>query len=198
MQKFWKKLPGLGITGYLLLGAGLPAIAQSERWPTEVEQQQLQQIMRQRLPDLATSEFYPDRRTLAERWIVAEFARAWAAVDPAVAPYLGEWVAIEESLYIYPSSTPGQVCILDIYLDEGDFYTGQVREGKVYTTTNLVFLLDGNFLGNTFIYEDQPGIYEYAYPRPLLDPATTLGAYYPAAIAAFEAMNCEIGLPNRL
>jgi hypothetical protein len=198
MPKHQKILPGLGISGCLLVGLSLPAIAQSERWPTEAEQQQLVQEMQQRLPDLEASGFYSDRRTLAEQWVVTEFSRAWAAVDPAVAPYLGEWIAIEESLYIYPSTTPGQVCILDIYLDEGDFYIGQVRNGKVYTTTNLVFILNDNFLGNAFVYDDQPGIYEYAYPRPLPDPVTTLGEYYPAAIAAFEAANCAVGLPNRL
>lgn len=197
MKHYLNPFTSLGMGGYLLIGLISPAIAQSDRFPTDAEQQALVQQMRQRLPELQSSGFYRDYRTLAEQWVVTEMVSAWMAIDPAIAPYLGEWTAIEESLYIYPSATPGEVCVLDIYLDEGDFYMGQVQDGKVYTTNNLIFLQDSGYLGNAFIYDGQPGIYEYAHPRPLVDPVTALGEYYPEAIAAFEAANCLVGLPPR-
>ena len=198
MKYLLNPLANLSVGGVVLMSLALPSIAQSERFPTDVEMAPLVQEMRQRRPDLQASGFYTDRRTLAEQWFVDEFANTWAAVDPAIAPYLGEWTAIEESLYIYPSTTPGEVCVLDIYLDLGDFYTGQVRDGRVYTTNNLVFLLDGDFLGSTFVVDSQPGIYEYAHPRPLPDPAESLGEYYPELVTQFAAANCVTGLPNSL
>jgi len=189
-------VPSLSIGVGVLLALAGPAIAQPERFPTDAEMAQLVQEMRQRLPELQTSGMYTDRRTLAEQWVIAEFSRIWAAVDPAIAPYLGEWSAIEESLYIYPTTTPGEVCILDIYLDQGDFYTGRIQDEKIYTDVNLVLLLDNGYLGSTFVYDNQPGIYEYANPRPLPDPKAALGEYYPAAIADFESANCAVGLPT--
>jgi len=188
------RIVSIGVS--VVLGLVLPAIAQSERFPTDAEQQQLMQQMRQKLPELEASGIYTDRRTLAEQWVAAEFSNIWAEGDPAIAPYLGEWVAIEESLYIYPSMTPGEVCILDIYLDQGDFYTGQVHDGNIYTDANLVLLLDSGYLGSTFVYDNQPGIYEYANPRPLSTPLEALSEWYPDAIAAFQAANCAVGLPT--
>ena len=90
----------------------------------------------------------------------------------------------ENALYHYPR------CILDIYLEQGDFYIGQVRDGKVYTDQNLVLLLDSGCLANMFVYDDQPGIYEYANPRPLPNSSEALGRYYPAAVTAFETSDC--------
>ena len=104
----------------------LPAEAQSERYPTETELQQLAQELRQKIPELENSGFYNDRRSFEEWQEISVYVDAWAEVDPEIAPFLGEWGAIEESLYIYPSTTTGEVCILDIYLDLGNFYTRPV------------------------------------------------------------------------
>lgn len=187
----------LGSVWALVLAClALPAVAQSERYPTEAELQQLVQELRQKIPELQASGFYSDRRTFEEWQEISVYVEAWAGADPVIAPFLGEWSAIEESLYIYPSTTRGEVCILDIYLDEGDFYLGQVRDGKVYTDQNLVFFLDNNFLGNASVYDNQPSLYEYANPRPLPNPSEELGQYYPEAVAAFAASGCLVGLPQ--
>ncbi|MBD1874884.1 hypothetical protein H6F75_15460 [Nodosilinea sp. FACHB-131] len=173
-----------------------PAIAQSERYPTATELQQLAQELRRKIPDLQASGFYSDRRTFEEWQERSAYAEAWADVDPAIAPFLGEWTAIEESLHIYPATARGGVCILDVYQDESKLYTGQVRDGKLYTDQNQVFFLDNNFLGNAAVYDNQPSFYEYAHPRPLPNLSEDLGQYYPETIAAFEASNCLVGLPQ--
>jgi hypothetical protein len=180
--------------GLALATLALPAMAQLQRFPTDAELQQLIQEFRQQFPELQAS--YEDRRTPAEQQAVSNFSDAWAEVDPDIAPFLGEWTAVEESLYIYPAATRGEVCVLDIYLNEGDFYKGQVRDGKVYTDRNLVFLLDSGYLGSTFVYDDEPGLYGYANPRPLPNPVEALGQYYPEAVAAFEDAECLVGLPQ--
>ena len=187
----------LGSVWVLVLAClALPAVAQSERYPTETELQQLAQELRQKIPALQASGFYSDRRSFEEWQEISAYLDPWAEADPAIAPFLGEWVAIEESLYIYPSTIRGGVCILDIYLDQGDFYTGQVRDGHVYTDQNLVFFLDNNFLGNASVYDNQPSLYEYAITRPLPNPSEELGQYYPEAVAAFETSGCLVGLPQ--
>lgn len=182
----------------LLLVAVLPmsVLAQSQRYPTDAELQRLRQELRQKIPQLNTTGIYHDRRSPNERRTRNAFVEAWAKVDPAIAPFLGEWSAIEESLYIYPSKTRGTVCILDISLDIGDFYTGQIRNGKVYTASNLVFFLDSGFLSNAFVSENKPGTYEYANPRPLPGSLQKLQQYYPDMIAAFEKADCFTGLPK--
>lgn len=185
-----------GVWVLVLASLAQPAIAQSERYPTATELQQLAQELRRKIPDLQASGFYSDRRTFEEWQERSAYAAAWAGVDPAIAPFLGEWTAIEESLYIYPATARGGVCILDVYQDESKLYTGQVRDGKLYTDQNQVFFLDNNFLGNASVYDNQPSLYEYAHPRPLPNPSEELGQYYPETMAAFEASNCLVGLPQ--
>ncbi|MBW4460344.1 MAG: hypothetical protein KME47_08910 [Nodosilinea sp. WJT8-NPBG4] len=187
----------LGSVWVLVLASlAQPAIAQSERYPTATELQQLAQELRRKIPDLQASGFYSDRRTFEEWQERSAYAEAWADFDPAIAPFLGEWTAIEESLYIYPATARGGVCVLDVYLDESKFYTGQVRDGKLYTDQNQVFFLDDNFLGNASVSENQPSLYEYAYPLPLPNPSEELGQYYSETVTAFEASGCLVGLPQ--
>lgn len=179
------------------LSLTLPAVAQSKRYPTDAELQPLIQGMRQNIPQLVESGFYNDRRTESERQEVADFAAAWALVDPAIAPFLGEWTAIEESLYIFPGPVRGEVCIIDSYLEESEFYQGQVIDGKVYTDNNLVFVIDSGFLGNTFVVENYPGLYEYAHPRPLEHPANHYFAeYHPEIVAQFIQAGCLAERPE--
>ncbi|MBD2110236.1 MULTISPECIES: hypothetical protein [Cyanophyceae] len=179
-----------------LVSLAQPAIAQSERYPNATELQQLAEELRRKIPDLQASGFYSDRRTFEEWQERSAYAEAWADVDPAIAPFLGEWTAIEESLYIYPSALRGGVCILDIYQDQSKFYTGQVRDNKLHTDQNVVFFLDNNFLGNVSVYENQPSLYEYAHPRPLPSSSEELRQFYPETVAAFEAAGCLVGLPQ--
>ena len=177
--------------------ASVPVVlAQAERYPTEAELQQLLQDFRESIPTLEATGIYTDRRTPAEREARDAYADAWAEVDGAIAPYLGEWTAIEESLYLYPAADEGEVCILDIHLDLGDFYRGEVRNGKVYTTINHVLFLDSNYLNSASVYDAQPDSYAYANPRPLPESLEQLEQYYPEMVAAFREAECLTGLPN--
>ncbi|HEY9817811.1 MAG TPA: hypothetical protein V6D20_18710 [Candidatus Obscuribacterales bacterium] len=114
----------------VLISLGLPvaAKAQSLRFPTEAEEQALLEEMRQTIPQLRESGIYSDRRTALERDEAEAFSQAWAEVDPAIASFLGEWYAIEESLAIYPSPHQDVVCIVDTYLDISDFYLGVITQ----------------------------------------------------------------------
>ena len=192
-MKKWISFASVG----LLILTGLPvALAQADRYPTEAELQQLLQELRENIPELEATGIYTDRRTPAEREARDAYADAWAEVDTAIAPYLGEWTAIEESLYLYPAANEGEVCILDIHLDLGDFYMGEVRDGKVYTTINHVLVLDSDFLGSTTVYEGQPSIYPYANPRLLPESFEQLEQYYPEMMTAFYEADCLTGLPD--
>lgn len=182
--------------GVFVVASLLPALAQSERYPTEAELQQLRQELRQNIPRLEETGIYSDRRTPEQREARDAYAAAWAEVDPAIAPYLGEWTAIEESLYIYPSVTPEEICVLDVHLEAGNFYTGQIRNGNVYTTFNVVFFLEDKFLSFASVFEGQPNTYEFANPRPLPETLDQLEQYYPEAIAAFHEAGCLTGLPD--
>ena len=155
----------------------LPAFAQSQRHPTAAEIDVLLQELHDYIPNLLESGFYSDRRRPEERQQRDDFVEAWSQVDPAVAPFLGDWFAIEENLEIFPTADPGVVCVIDSYLDISDFYLGQVVAGHLQTDTNLTFVLDSGFLVSTFVYDNQAARYEYANPIAVKDPAA--GSYYP-------------------
>ena len=198
MKHFLAPLASLGVGGCVLMSLALPAIAQSERFPTDAEIAPLIQHVQQIRPDFQAEGYYTDLRTLAEKWVISEFANAWADVNPAIAPYLGKWTFLEASLYIYPATALGEVCVLEIYLGQGEFYTGQVRDGKLYTTNNLVFLVDGDIISGIYVVDNQPGIYDHANPQPLPDPSVALGEDYPELVSQFAAADCVTGLPSSL
>ncbi|MGB3491402.1 MAG: hypothetical protein WBA57_01650 [Elainellaceae cyanobacterium] len=187
------------LTALISLGLPVAAEAQSLRFPTESEQQSLIEEMRQTIPQLMESGMYSDRRTAIERDEAEAFSQAWAEVDPAVAPFLGEWYAIEESLAIYPSPHPGVVCIVDTYLDISDFYLGFVLNEKVYTSTHMTLVLDSDFLVSLGVYGDDqsPSHYEYAHPRIPQTPAAS--DYYvnmhPEIVEQFNRAGCRVGAP---
>lgn len=182
-----------------VVGQAAPVWSQSLRFPTEAEQQQLLQDMRQDLPERLESEIYTDRRTPEQRQQAAEFSEAWAEVDEAIAPFLGEWFAIEESLAIYPSPHRGVVCIIDTYLDESNFYMGFALNGHIYTTTNMVLMLDSGFLVSTFVlgYGEVPDHYEYANPRRLQHPADLeiFAQMHPTVVEQFQQAGCKADMP---
>jgi hypothetical protein len=186
-------LPALAVL--LLLPS--TAFAQLDRPPTDAEIDALLQAMRQDIPQLLETGIYSDRRSPEEREQIEALVAEWSVVDAAIAPFLGEWTAIEESLAIYPTGNAGEVCIIDTFLEESDFYLGRVVEDKIYTDINLILVLDSGFLVSTFVYEDQAGRYEYANPRSLVDPATSYFAeYYPHIPPQFQQAGCLINVPG--
>lgn len=187
---------------FLLLALGifllpLPAVAQSERHPTDAEVERLLEEMRQNIPNLIESGFYDDRRSSEVRQQRDNFVDVWADVDPAIAPFLGNWAAIEENLIIFPAPNQGEVCIIDSHLDASDFYLGRVVEGKLHTDTNLTLVLDSGLLVSTFVYDNQANHYEYGNPRPVEDPTTTYYAdYHPEIVEQFQQAGCLTGMPE--
>jgi hypothetical protein len=175
----------------------LPGLAQSERHPTAAEIEQLLQEMRQNIPNLIETGIYSDRRSPEVRQQRDDFVAAWAEVDAAIAPFLGDWIAIEENLAIFPTANPGEVCIIDSYLDLSDFYLGWVIEGQLYTDVNLTLVLDSGFLVSTFVYDNQAAHYEYANPRPVADPATSFyfAQYHPEIVEQFQQAGCLVESP---
>ncbi|NER82928.1 MAG: hypothetical protein F6K42_25905, partial [Leptolyngbya sp. SIO1D8] len=166
----------------------------------------LTQQMRQQIPQLLETGYYLDRRTVEEREQRNIFAAAWAEVDAAIAPFLGEWLALEESLAIFPTSTRGKACIIDNYLEGSKFYLGHVVNGKVYTDRYTVLTVDGDFLGSTSVYNNEANLYAYAHPHPLINPEvaafhidsvpSTFAENYPDVMQPFQAAGCLTDLPE--
>ena len=182
----------------VLLLLPLPSFAQSERHPTAAEIEDQLQAMRQNLLHLRQTGIYDDRRPHNMRLQRDTFAEAWSEVDETIAPFLGDWTAIEENVAIYPTANPGEVCEIDSYLDISDFYLGQVVEGHLVTDINLTFVLDSGFLVSTFVYDDEAARYEYANPWPVEDPTTSsyFTEYHPELVEQFQQAGCLIEDPE--
>ncbi|HEY9817812.1 MAG TPA: hypothetical protein V6D20_18715 [Candidatus Obscuribacterales bacterium] len=135
---------------------------------------------------------YFDLRTPVKREAAMAFSAAWAAVDPANAPFLGDWSAWDEGKAIYPSPNPGVVCIVDIYPEEYSFSMGFVVNHRIYTTTYATLVLDNEFLVNLFVSDQQPSQYSYLLPRPLEHPAAIsyIAQLAPEVIDQFDQAGC--------
>lgn len=189
--------PSLLLAAVALLLSPLPSLAQSSRYPTDAEIDRLMQEVRREVPDLVNGEFYGDRRTPAEIRQSGALVERWMDVDGAIAPFLGSWAAIEESLEIFPGAEPGQVCILDSAAESAYLYRGHVVNGRLYTERyNMVLGLESGFLVSMFVYEGQLGRYEYNNQRPLRNPVTSdyYTESYPELVAQFQQFGC-IGQP---
>jgi hypothetical protein len=176
----------------------LASFAQSDRHPSNTEIEKLILEMRQDIPKLMQTGIYRDRRSLKDRQQREAFVKAWFEVDSAIAPFLGNWTAIEENLVIFPSPNRGEVCIIAHNLDEADFYMGRVIDGNLSTDTNLTLVLDSGFLVSTFVSANQAKRYEYANPRPLNNPMTSsyYTQYHPKIVEQFKRAGCLTGIPK--
>lgn len=180
----------------ILVGIAKPTFA-SERYPTAEEMQSLIQQFKNNIPKLLHSSMYSDRRTPNQKQQISTFSQDWSNIDPSVAPFLGVWVAIEESKAIYPSRAKGKVCIVDSFLPERDgsggyvFTMGTVSKGMIRTEDKLVIVKQGNFLLSSFVSRGEPHGYEYAYPRPLRHPANLYSLERePEIIQKFRQAGC--------
>ncbi|MEG4858569.1 hypothetical protein QUB75_13125 [Microcoleus sp. K1-B6] len=195
----------------IILASCLPIIAQqSRRYPTENELQQLMNRFRNFVasPSPGNRDLYiRDGRNETEIQKLKAFVRAWLPVNPDVAPFLGQWTALEVTKNIYPSTIKGKVCIIHHYVPPPNgggigFAQGTVS-GKYIKTTTFTFLIQqGNYLGSAFIdtRNNQPVIYEYAWPRPLLDIAQLISSLPPAdrnrLLQKFKEAGCSDTLPK--
>ena len=196
----------------IIFGCCLPIIAQqSKRYPTENE---LQQLMKQFLsfvasPSPGNRDFYiRDRRNENETQKLKAFVRAWLPVNPDVAPFLGQWTALEETQNIYPSTIKGKVCIIETFIPTANdigisFAQGTISGKQVRTSERTILVQQGNYLGVTFINtsNNQAGIYEYAWPKPLVDPAKLMSYISQAdrnrLLQQFKEAGCSDTLPQR-
>ncbi|NJN21844.1 MAG: hypothetical protein HC812_12505 [Leptolyngbya sp. RL_3_1] len=171
-----------------------PEVLPFERYPTVAEIADLQAELSQSIPQLLTSGFHTDWRTPEQRQQRTAMVAAWTEVDREVAPFLGEWVAIEESLAIFPTATPGVVCIVDTYLGGSEFERGMIVAGALYTDGGSALVTEGAFLGNFFVTEGEAYSYPYSHPSPLQSPADIdiYASRYPDVVAEFEANGCLV------
>lgn len=196
----------------ILAAVSLPIIAQqSKRYPTENELQQLMNRFRNFVvapPEGSRGFYLRDPRNAAQSQDLKAFVRAWLPVNPDITPFIGQWTALEETTNIYPSSIRGKVCIIETFIppksDIGISFAVGTVSGKSIKTSNLTVLLQqGNYLGVAFINtnNDRPGIYEYAWPKPLTNPASLMGSVPPAKrnqlLQQFKEAGCTASLPKR-
>lgn len=148
-----------------------------------------------------------DRRERTQIQQLTSFVKAWSQIDPATAPFLGQWSALEETKSIYPSSVKGRVCIIDGFIPSENnigfrFGIGTVSKGKIKTDSYLL-IHERNYLGGVFVYNNEPGIYEYAWPKPLKIPAELMrrvpqsDRHRNHILEQFQNAGCTASRPNR-
>ncbi len=99
---------------------------------SQLSDEELQKLM----PDFQRQVEYWNQYEEPERQSEARaFAENWSRRDSAVAPFLGKWAAIEETMDIYPSTTQGQVCIIGTDYTKPEVYFSSL--GKVLNQHNL-------------------------------------------------------------
>jgi hypothetical protein len=196
----------LAIASLLLLNFASPVWAESRRYPTEQELQSLMQMFNQDIARFKQKPVMRDLRSPQEKQQRVAFVKAWAQVDLEVAPFLGHWTAIEESMMIYPSRTKGEVCILETFIPEQNesgvsLTFGKVVKGQIRTSYHTVLMQNGDFLGSASVDQGKLSVYKYFYPRPLQDPATV--SYLSrdlsrdkSVITRFRQAGCTAALPS--
>ncbi|HEY9853165.1 MAG TPA: hypothetical protein V6D28_27080 [Leptolyngbyaceae cyanobacterium] len=184
----------------------LPSFAQSERHPTSAEIQKLRQKLRQQIRDIESSGQVTDNRNLAGRQSRESFVRDWSRIDPATAPFLGEWGGYEESLAVYPSNTRGRVCLIYIGIQAADFSLGNISNGVIRTSDREVILKEGEYLGIGVVMNNQPDIpvavpYHFSTvlqpPREFAKLSAATTQEIEAVVRKFNESGCKIGLPSR-
>lgn len=191
----------------ILAATSLPIFAQSVRFPTDAELQQLIKKFRSFAaspPGDNRGLYKTDRRSRVQVQQLTSFVKAWSQIDPTTAPFLGTWIALEERKSIYPSSVKGRVCIIDIFIRNNNtgfrFGIGRVSNGKIQTDS-YILIREGNYLGGIFVYNNEPGIYEYAWPKPLVNPLELIERNTPVAeknelLQQFKEAGCTASLPT--
>lgn len=149
-----------------------------------------------------SSQFGPGRRDGS----IAAFEQAWSQRDAAIAPFLGTWHSQDTSYSIYPSRTPGRVCVIfespaaDIVPNNLAF--GTVNNGALIVTgintmtgrNNMLILRESTYLSVASIEGNQSSYYPYsAFSTTLSSPAYLLGNG--TAMQQFNSAECTTALP---
>ncbi|TYQ30950.1 tetratricopeptide repeat protein [Pseudanabaena sp. UWO310] len=116
----------------------LGAIAQvSERYLSSQEIQDLEtqfQISSLGVTGRGVTEY----RNPSEISQINDFVNAWQKADSSISPFLGNWAGFEEGLSIYPSTTKGQVCVVETFLGG--------RDDGIQKRIGVATVLDGRLL----------------------------------------------------
>lgn len=208
-----RSLVSLIVSLAVVATASLSVLANSVRYPTDVELKRLRMDFENKVkssPKIST-------KNTAEIDQLRTLRSAWSKVDPGVAPFLGAYRALEEGKFIYPSNTKGRVCIIDTVLGgwsgnttepHGILFTvGSVSNGTIRTSNNHVFIQKGDHLGDTYVQKDEARLYGYSLTSSLKPPSVTHIPgfninYLPdwvkqEIIQKFNDAGCTASLPNR-
>jgi len=75
-----------------------------------------------------------------------KLVNAWKKHDPAVAPFLGRWLAPETIWSIYPAATKGRVCLIRREMDTAVLDVGRIDNGKIRLQSGWVISHKGDRL----------------------------------------------------
>jgi len=149
------------IVSCAVLAAGsLSVFAQSQRYPTDAEIQQLIREFQQRASSPPYSReccggWEADRRTAAQRQQLESFVKARSQIDPTVAPFLGWWANNDGDIGVYPSNVRGRVCVIHAYPGPSyKFSAGSIDKQHIRLTGELagrVLINQKNKSGNVFL-----------------------------------------------
>ena len=134
----------------------------TDRYPTDAEMQILSQEFQQRvIPAMQrTRQYGKGRRDSA----LERFTQEWAKFDRSASFFLGIWRKGVDDIYIYPSSTQGQVCVIwilpagrvdgranvDALFSLGLTSNGQLKVNNMFfDRRRTVILRSGNYLATT-------------------------------------------------
>jgi len=217
----WRSPCSLIISLAIITIGSLSVYAQSQRYPTNAEIQQIIQEFQQR----ASSPPYSreccggterDTRTPVQRQPLESFVKAWSQVDPSVAPFLGWWANNDGEIGVYPSNVRGRVCVIRASpAPSYKFSVGSISSGKISLSGDLagrVLLNQRNMSGNTFllvayvgsdnIARAAPGSDIYTYPElPQTPTKLPLSKANPQEnsrmIREFNTTGCTVSLPQK-
>jgi hypothetical protein len=160
---------------------------------SHLSDEELQKLM----PDFQRQVEYWNQYEEPERQKEAKvFAENWSQRDPTVAPFLGSWAAIEETMDIYPSTTEGQVCIISAFSTpnpEVELSLGKVLNQRIYNDAGSFIIQEGNYVGIAGKYENKTSIYVYRLIAPAEVPSnSSLSAWRGSdrVIEQFHAAGC--------
>ncbi|MBD2776322.1 hypothetical protein [Iningainema tapete] len=186
-------LLGFGVSLAVLGAWLLPVFAQSQRYPTDAEVQQQMRQFQKLIPIIG------DGRTPSETASRESFVKAWSQVEPAVAPFMGEWSEKSQVMSIFPSSVKGRVCIITLDLGEtnsASFEFGSISKGQIRTSSTLAVIVKrGDYIGVAF-----PGwTFVFGSPRIVRTPTNSSLLRNPKTsriIQQFKAAGCTASLPQ--
>lgn len=217
----WRSPCSLIISLTIITIGSLSVYAQSQRYPTNAEIQQIIREFQKRAssPPLAREccgGTERDTRTTAQRQPLESFVKAWSQAAPTVAPFLGWWVNNDGEIGVYPSNVRGRVCVIHVSpgLDY-KFSVGSISNRQINLSRDLagwVLLNQRNSIGNTFllvasvgsdnIARASPGSAIYTYPElPQAPTKLPLSKASPQEnsriVREFNAAGCTVSLPKQ-